>query len=779
MIDGEPVRVRKGITILDAARQAGIYIPTLCYLENLKSYGGCRLCIVEIKGGKGYPTACTTPLEPGMEVLTRTDALQSLRRNILEMTLSEHPYTCLVCKDKMECTEFMHTTRKAGTITGCNFCTSNGDCELQDLIDYLDMKDVRYPIAYRGIPPEKNNPFYDLDYNLCVLCGRCVRICNEERNSRVLAFVQRGNSTIVGTAFNESQADAGCEFCGACVDVCPTGSISEKMGKWAGLPDRSTATTCTLCSIGCTMNVNTRGSRIVNVGPPPGHRTNPPQLCIRGKFLSGDIMHHPSRITNPLIRRNGKWVEVKWEEALSYTAQKLNQYRGNGFGIIGSAQDSLEENYSLQKFSRKTMHSNNIDLFASYPDGELAGDIHALLPPLFRPDSMEILSADTILLIGTDASISHPLVENRIRKAFDLGKNILYANACSTRTSSFATHEIHYAAGEEYHFLYLLNGSLIKKDGTTLQGGLAKPFKASDMALAAKLCRISENDLEPFADAMSRSRKLCIIAGDELFRTTMAGNSLRALSNIPYLKSGKGTCRIILLGNEGNLYGGALAGAHPDYLPGFDPVSDQKAIKIWNKRWDAGLSMERGISRHDMSGNIGKDGIRALMIAGDMPPHRQFSKLKFLVQMNMFRTPLSEYAHVFLPVTGFLENGGHFLALDGKPKRLKRTVAAPGKTRTIPSILSGLAAEMDGTGFASGTGTIWKELQSFIPFSVKNGGGKEHVFIPIKPENPKGNMQKHKSTGCNYDYYRYRGNRLVSLVPDLQVILKGSMPEKV
>ena len=205
------------------------------------------------------------------------------------MTLSEHPYTCLVCKDKMDCGEFMHTTRKAGTITGCNFCTSNGDCELQDLIDYLDLKDVRYPIAYRGIPPEKNNPFYDLDYNLCVLCGRCIRICNEERNSKVLAFVKRGNSTIVGTAFNESQADAGCEFCGACVDVCPTGSISGKLGKWAGPPIKSVKTTCTLCSVGCDMNVNSRGGKLVDIGPPPGGRMEPPQLCIRGKFLAGDI----------------------------------------------------------------------------------------------------------------------------------------------------------------------------------------------------------------------------------------------------------------------------------------------------------------------------------------------------------------------------------------------------------------------------------------------------------------------------------------------------------
>ena len=146
-IDGHPVKVRKGLTILEAAQKSGIYIPTLCHLEKLEPYGGCRLCVVHVKKMKGFPTACTTPIEPGMEILTRTPELQKLRREILEFTLSEHPFTCLVCKDKQECTDFMHSTRKVSTITGCNFCTSNGDCELQDLVETLELKDINQIIA--------------------------------------------------------------------------------------------------------------------------------------------------------------------------------------------------------------------------------------------------------------------------------------------------------------------------------------------------------------------------------------------------------------------------------------------------------------------------------------------------------------------------------------------------------------------------------------------------------------------------------------------------------
>jgi len=271
--------------------------------------------VVEVKNIRGFPTACTTPLVPGMEVVTVSPALQKLRREILEFSLSEHPFTCLICKDKKECTDFMHSTRKVSTITGCNFCTSNGDCELQELVDFLELDDIKFPITYRGIPPVKDNPFYDLDYNLCVLCGRCVRICNEERNSHVLAFVERGNTTIVGTAFGESQSAAGCEFCGACVDVCPTGSISEKMGKWRGNPDRSVKTTCMICPVACDMNVNTKDGKLIQIGPVPGKRTGPDQLCLRGKFLPAEISDHPARITTPLIKKENKWIEVSWDKA--------------------------------------------------------------------------------------------------------------------------------------------------------------------------------------------------------------------------------------------------------------------------------------------------------------------------------------------------------------------------------------------------------------------------------------------------------------------------------
>ena len=733
IIDGEPVQVLRSQTVLDAAGRAGIYIPTLCHLENLKSYGGCRLCMVDIKGWKGFPTACTTPLEPGMEIRTKTPELQKLRSEILELTLSEHPYTCLVCKDKKECTDFMHTTRKASTITGCNFCTSNGDCELQDLIDYLDLKDIKFPISYRGIPPEKKNPFYDLDYNLCVLCGRCIRICNEERNSDVLAFVQRGNTSIVGTAFNESQLEAGCEFCGACVDVCPTGSISEKMGKWAGLPSQSRETTCVLCSVGCTMNVNTRGDRIVSIGAKPGGRTNPRQLCLRGKFLPGDITHHPSRITTPLIKRNGKWVEVDWKEAVQFTARGLAENSENRFGMIGSAQDTLEENYVLQKFSRAVMHTNNIDLFASYQDKGLVKVMQPFLSSL-QGKTTDLARADTILLLGSDASVSHPLIENSIRKAFNLGRNILYANPNPTRTSQFATSEVNYARGGAFNFLYLLQSMLT---------GEKKSAGSVKIAKMAKQVGVTPADLEAFSETLAKSRNLVVIIGDDVLRNENGRDVLLAVENLSCLKGKKASCHVLILGFEGNLYAGALVGMHPG---------------------------NRGLTCNEMLDNVGKDGISSLMIAGDIRHHPKLRRLKILVQLNMFRTGLSEHADVFLPITGFLENDGHFMTVDGQVKRLKKILPGQGSSKTIPAIISLLAREMNATGyFGPSNATLWKEFENVIKSKeteASNETGKIHSLKPLSQEKIKLASENH------YDHYRYRGNRLAELVPDLETVIR-------
>ena len=717
--------------------KAGMYIPTLCHLEMLESYGGCRLCVVEVKNMRGYPTACTTPLEAGMDVLTRSPALQKLRKEILEFTLSEHPFTCLVCKDKKECTDFMHSTRKVSTITGCNFCTSNGDCELQELVDYLELDDIKFPISYRGIPPVKDNPFYDLDYNLCILCGRCVRICNEERNSHVLAFVERGNSTIVGTAFGESQKAAGCEFCGACVDVCPTGSISEKMGKWRGNPDRSLKSACAVCSIACDINVNTREGQLVQIGPLPGKRIDPPQLCLRGKFLPAEIIDHPSRISTPLLRKENQWIEVSWEKAIQTIAIRLDKQKGRNFGVIASAQDTLEDNFQLQKFTRSVMKSNNLDLHYSYPHRQIPELIHRFCVQQLTAGLDQIEKADTLVLIGSDASVSHPLLENRIRKAYRQGRQIISFTAYPNRSSSFCTHEIKYGAGEEETMLKSLVSALGKKQGP----------------------KDKIRFLEGVIPLLQASKNMVLIAGDEVLRQSSSGNILGLLARLLTILDSSRRCSILFPGFEGNLYAGALMGVHPDYMPGV------RRIK----------SGERGLSGREMLSNAGKERVRALMVIGDLPDHPELSGLEFLVQCTMFKTELSQHADVLLPLSHFLENEGHILSLDNKIKKLSKVVMRPGHVKDISGIISLLAKAMGESGFSRKPAEIFRELKSLMNISEKDREKSDPIRIKPGPER---DVQYELSEDKIYpirmlilhNHYRYRGFAMSALIPDLNSI---------
>ncbi|MDZ7816392.1 MAG: 2Fe-2S iron-sulfur cluster-binding protein [Planctomycetota bacterium] len=260
--NGKEVSFPEGVSVLRAAELNGIHIPSLCSHKDLSPFGSCRLCMVEIEGMRGYPLSCDTLARENMKVLTDTVKLGELRKDILQLILSEHPFSCLVCGEKEECVEFQSTIRKTGVTTGCRYCPNDDQCELQQLVEDIGVDEVEYPIYYHGHEPESADPFYDRDYNICILCGRCVRMCKEVRGTAVLDFTFRGPSAKVGPAFGRNHIEAGCEFCGACVDVCPTGALADKASKWDGKPDKSFTSTCPFCGIGCQVEIDVKDGRL-------------------------------------------------------------------------------------------------------------------------------------------------------------------------------------------------------------------------------------------------------------------------------------------------------------------------------------------------------------------------------------------------------------------------------------------------------------------------------------------------------------------------------------
>ena len=325
-INGNEIKSKAGRTILEVAKDEGIYIPTLCTHKLLSPYGACRICVVEVEGFEKLLTSCNTELKDGMVIKTDTERVKKARREIIEFMLSEHPSACLLCPYQEECYEIQHCNVKLGTVVGCRFCAKDGICELQKVVRELGIKEFLLPSIYRGIPPEKDDPFFERDYNLCILCGRCVRICQEVRMTGTLSFLKRGPNTKVGTLFDISHLEAGCEFCGSCVDVCPTGALVERTRKWKGVPDERINNTCPFCSMNCDIIMDVKKKEVFCVSS-----TEEGLLCSSGKFGIVGMILSGERAKSPLIKEKG---EVLWDDALSFVTEILKSCREDEIGIV-------------------------------------------------------------------------------------------------------------------------------------------------------------------------------------------------------------------------------------------------------------------------------------------------------------------------------------------------------------------------------------------------------------------------------------------------------------
>jgi predicted molibdopterin-dependent oxidoreductase YjgC len=340
-INGKEIICEKNETILQVAQRVGIHIPTLCHDARLEPYGGCRLCIVEIEGVSRPQPSCTTHLTSGMEITTESSTLRRIRKNLISLILSNHPNDCMIC-DK------------------------TGDCQLQELAYEYGVDGKRFEGEAWDLPVREDNPFITYEPNKCILCGRCTRICNEVVMAGTIKLVGRGFDSMPDTAFKKPRSLENCEFCGQCVSTCPTGALTDRKGRGRGraYDMKRVKTTCSYCGTGCNFYLNVRHNKVVKVTSDYDAPVNQGNLCIKGRY-GYDFIHSDERIKTPLIKKDGRFHEATWDEALELVAKKFRElidtHGPEKVGGFSSSRCTNEENYLLSKWVRCAVGSNNVD----------------------------------------------------------------------------------------------------------------------------------------------------------------------------------------------------------------------------------------------------------------------------------------------------------------------------------------------------------------------------------------------------------------------------------
>ena len=408
-IDGVEVSVPAGTSVMRAAAEAGYSIPKLCATDMLESFGSCRLCLVEIEGRKGYPASCTTLVAEGMKVRTQTPALAKLRRNVMELYISDHPLDCLTCP-------------------------ANGNCELQEMAGAVGLREVRY--GYEGAnhlvqEKDQSNPYFTFDPTKCIVCSRCVRACEEVQGTFALTVDGRGFASMISPSAKESFFDSECVSCGACVQACPTSTLMEKSIVDQGQPDHSVVTTCAYCGVGCSFRAEMQGSQVVRMVPNKDGQANHGHSCVKGRFAWG-YATHPDRIVKPMIRSKitDPWKEVSWDEAIAYAAAEFKRiqakYGRDTIGGITSSRCTNEETYLVQKLVRAAFGNNNVDTCARVCHSPTGYGLKQTLGESAGTQNFDSVEhADVIMVIGANPTEGHPVFASQLKRRLREGAKLI------------------------------------------------------------------------------------------------------------------------------------------------------------------------------------------------------------------------------------------------------------------------------------------------------------------------------------------------------------------
>ncbi len=682
-IDGQVVEAPAGTSVMRAARDAGIGVAKLCATDSLEAFGSCRLCLVEIAGRKGLPASCTTPIEEGMVVRTQTEQVARVRRNVMELYISDHPLDCLTCG-------------------------ANGDCELQDVAGAVGLREVRY--GYEGANHldavmDTSNPYFNFDPAKCIVCSRCVRACDEIQGTFALTITDRGFGSKVSASMEESFLESECVSCGACVQACPTATLIEKSVIAHGQPDREVKTTCAYCGVGCSFKAELKGNEVVRMTPDMDGGANEGHSCVKGRFAWG-YATHKDRVLSPMVRDKitDPWREVSWDEAITTAAEKLRgiqaKYGRGAIGGISSSRCTNEEVYVVQKMVRAAFANNNIDTCARVCHSPTGYGLSSTFGTSAGTQDFEsVESADVIVVIGANPTDAHPVFASRLKQQLRRGAKLIVVDPRRidlVRSPHIAAaHHLQLRPGTNVAMMNAL-AHVIVTEGIANQAFVDERCDEASFLQWKEFISRPEQSPEasesitgvPAAEVRAAARLYAnatngaIYYGLGVTEHSQGSTGVIGIANLAMVAGhlGRDGVGVNPLRGQNNVQGSCDMGSFPHELPGYRHISDPVVRGSFEDYWKTTLDAEPGFRIPNMFAAAIEGEFRGLFVQGEDiaqsdPNTTHVAKallaLDCLIVQDLFLNETARYAHIFFPGTAFLEKDGTFTNAERRINRVR------------------------------------------------------------------------------------------------------------
>jgi len=725
-IDGLPFPIVTGETILQFAKRHHFSIPTLCDDTKLESYGACRVCSVEVAlqadGDAKVMASCHTPISEGMHVQTQSAQIQKLRKNIIELVLTDHPLDCLTCE-------------------------SNGNCELQDVAAEVGIRKIRYKNStdHSDYRTDQSHPYMRSDLSKCINCYRCVRACDEIQGEFVLAIQGRGfNSKIIKGASADgielSFDDSACVSCGACAQTCPTAAISDVFQSKSVQAEKKVRTICSYCGVGCNLEVSVKNNEILSIRAPSDAEVNQGHTCLKGRY-AWRFYNHPDRLTSPLLRKNGQLEKVSWQEAYQFIGDKIIKLRktlgSDTIAGISSSRCTNEENYLMQKLMRVAIGTNNIDCCARVCHSPTAYGMQQAFGTGAATNSIKDLTkTEFIMIIGANPTAAHPVTGAKIKQQLMKGLPSIVIDPVKTEVAKYATYHLQLRPGTNLAVLnmmsyYIIQSGLVDQNFINDRCENWNVFEEEilniDIDALEKISGVDRELIKQAATAYANANAAMSFHGLGVTEHSQGSRTVMNIANLAMMTGniGREGVGVNPLRGQNNVQGAADMGCQPHQGAGYFPVDIEENQELYERHYGVAMPTSQGLKIPEMFDAAINGSLKALWIMGEdvvqTDPNQAhtlnaLASLDLLVVQEIFLSETAKIADVVLPGASFLEKSGTFTNGERRIQAVRAAVKPIEGSKTDGQIVADMINHLGHRQSSAEPEEMLKEISQIVPF---------------------------------------------------------------